>query len=147
MKSRSNKSEKAMNNLSQSYPDLQNQCILPLKSHLKSHSKYAAAEKVKDAINSMQQRVLKADLNLESVYGKYMKLLEYFDTFMEQGKVAQEAGVDFGSKTLVGLVQDKLHKKDSTVLSAPAYQNPLIKLKKNMKIENLWEVVKYNLFC
>ena len=49
---------------------------------------------------------------------------------MAQAKVAWEEGVNFGSKIVVGLIEDKLHAKDNAVLRAPAYRNPLIKLKR-----------------
>ena len=76
-----------------------------------------------------------------------MELSKYFDVFMAQAKVVWEAGIDFGSKIFVSLIQGKLHENDSTVLSASAYYNPLIKLEKDMKTQDLWEVVNYNTFC
>ena len=126
MKSRNNKSEKVMDNLSRLYQYLWNQRTLPLKSLLKSHPKYAAANRVKNivilwmlvekactstsTINLVQQYVLKADLNLKSVYGEYTELSQFFNVFMAQAKVAWEAGVHFGSEIVFGLIQAKLHK-------------------------------------
>ena len=160
LKSWNIKNEKVMDNLNRLYPYLWNQCTLPLKSHLKSHSKYAATKKVKDTviswmlieetctstctINLVKQRVMKADLNLKSVYGETNKLLKYFDVFVAQAKVVWEAGVDFGSKIVVNLIHGKLFEKDSSVSEAPVYCNPLIKFKPGMKLEESWKVVHYN---
>ena len=124
---------------------------------------YAAAEKIKgtvtswllieetctstSAIDLVQQWVMKADLNLKSVYRENMKLSKYFDDFMVQAKVAWETGVNSGSEAVVSLIQDKLHEKDGSVSEAPVYRNPLIKLDCTMYIKELWEVIKYNTFC
>ena len=70
-----------------------------------------------------------------------MDLSKYYNVFMAQAKLAWEAGVNFGSKTVIGLIQDKHYAKDSAVLRAPAYCNPLIKLEPGMKLEELWKVV------
>ena len=163
MKSWNNKSKKVMDNLSQLYPYLWNQCTLPLKNCLKTHPKYKVAEKVKDAvqlwimieetynststIDSAQQRVLKADLNLKSVYGENMDLSEYYDVLLLQSKVVWVAGVNFGSEVVAGLIQAKLHAKDSSALVAPGFCESLVKLEPNMSIDNLWKIVDYNTAC
>ena len=84
---------------------------------MKTHPKYKVAEKVKNAvqlwmriemtciststINLAQQRLLKVDPNLKSVYRESMNLSKHYDVFMARAKVEWETGVDFGSKTVV----------------------------------------------
>lgn len=91
--------------------------------------------------------MLKVDLNLKSIYGENMDLSKYYKVFVAQVKVAWVAGINFGSKTVVSLIQDKRHVKDSVISRAPAHHNPLIKFEPGMKLKELWKVVHYNTAC
>ena len=84
------KKGKTLDNISQLYPTLWNQCTLPLKSKLQGHDKYAKVESHKNTIklwkfieeiysstsliNSVVQRALKADLSIGNIYGENMEL-------------------------------------------------------------------------
>ena len=89
-------------------------------------------------IDSVQQRMLKADLHLKSVYGENMELLKYYNIFMSQAKVAWEEEVNFDGKTVVKMIYDKILAKDSATARAPAFFDSLVKLeRKGMDIESL----------
>ena len=127
MKSWNIKSEEVMDKLRWLYPYLWNQYTLPLKSYLKSHSKYTAAKKVKytvklwmlveetcnstSLINLVLQRVMKVDLSLKNVYGENKELSEYFDIFMAQAKVAWEISVNNRAMQLLVLLKENFGRR------------------------------------
>ena len=163
LKSWNNKKEKVLENICRLYPYLWNQCTLPLKSKVKSNPRYTDADKYKDtvvlwniieeicsstsSINSAAQRAMKARQSLMSLHGQDLELAKYLEMFTARAKVALEAGVDFGSESLVNTDYAEKREKDPKLTPRPPWRDPDIKIEMGLTDEEYLKIINWDDHC